>query len=147
MSNPPDYELRPVVDPDDDASSQEPRVYKMVRREAGDATGRREFFSRLGRVAGVAVGGAALASCDSEYSVVGPTSQGACLCHVVCSCDVQQEGKKRSTTAEWASRYSGSVCVCNSVCTCNAVCTCDTVCTCDSQGGTYSYSYHYWYPN
>jgi hypothetical protein len=149
MSNPPDYELKPVAGPGDDAASETPRVYKMVRREAGEPTGRREFFNRLATAAGVAAGGAALASCDSKYSVVGPTAEGVCLCHVVCSCDVQQEGKKRSTTADWTDRYTGSVCVCHSVCTCNAVCTCDTVCTCDSQGGsdTYTYSYHYWYPN
>jgi hypothetical protein len=82
--------------------------------------------------AGAGVVGAATSGCMAEVDIE-VDENGNCLCHAVCTCDIDDGDDGSQYTTTWE----------NGVCTCNTVCSCDTVSTGSSGGGGYTY----YYPN
>jgi hypothetical protein len=106
-----------------------PAVLKAV--ELDRAAGRRRLI-----IASLAAG--MQEACDTaDIDIM--TEDGACTCHAVCTCDVDDDTHDSDSVRE--SSYDGDTCTCNTVCTCDSVCTCDTVGGSSSSGGGGSYWY------
>ncbi len=104
---------------------ESPRILKAV--DVGDPSRRTFVLASM----------AAAAGCSTIRI---ETENGACTCHAVCVCDIDDSSHKNESTHE--SIRTGSVCSCDTVCTCNSVCTCDSE---GSSGGGGGGSTSYWY--
>lgn len=152
ISKAPDDQLKLIESQD---AEEEPRVFKISQRGSKPPVNRRDFLKGLtGVLAGAAIG-KVLTGCDPDITVEKVGDQ--CACHVVCTCDTDEDGEKHLYDANWTRQSRGGSCTCDAVCICNTVCTCHSVqeeeepgCTCDSQGGGGGGGGgggHYWYPN
>jgi hypothetical protein len=114
-----------------------PRVLVAARLEPAPLT-RRAFLEKTSRAAAATAAGAVVSACAERSEVEVWVDDGACTCHVVCTCDVVSEDQ----SSEWEAEWLDDECICDTVCTCNTVCSCDSH---SSGGGGGSSSY--WYPN
>lgn len=127
--------------------NEQPEIYKIFKR--GKSINRKDFIKNSAVLGGLAALGNLLQNCkESELDI--ETNGKNCTCHVVCTCNSEQEteytGDNKKTGDQYVSYYDiNQNCSCDTVCTCNSVCSCNTVCNCDSHGDSGGGTY--WYPN
>lgn len=136
---PPDFTIKSVPENDD----EEAQIFKIAKRGIGKAGNRRSFLNKATNafvgLTGLSAIGSIFSSCEDTAKVTIREDGQECTCHVVCTCDVDDDD--HTYESEYDSTYNGSDCTCDTVCYCN------TVCTCNTEGGSSGGGSTYWYPN